>query len=143
MFRQWRPLGEELGTFPGLDVEVRGREVTVVWDEWVNGVCVFRMRAAFGPSLASLRIWDESSVGFDPQPPVADSEFDPNEPGHYNAHVEHASAVLESYNEYARMMYKRIDRYFLWGQEIVVMLDIADCDPVVTIEVPRAAGHGA
>ena len=143
MFKQWRPLGEDLGSFPGLDVLVHGRDVTVIWEEWVNGECVFKMRVEFGPTLANLRIWDESSVGFDSQPPVSNLQFDPNEPGHYNAHLELDSSVRETYNEYAQMLYERIDRYYFWGQEIVLLLDVADAQPVVTVEVPRVPRHGA
>jgi hypothetical protein len=143
MFKQWRPLGEELGGFPGLDLSVNGRDVTIIWHEWVNGVCVFKMKVEFGPSVADLRIWDESAAGFNSEPPVADSRFDPDEPGQYWAHVETNSAILQHYNEYAQTLYQRIDRYFFWGQEIVVLLDVADAHPVVTIEVPRVNWHGA
>ena len=136
MFKQWKPLGEHLGTFPGLELDIRGRDVSVVWEEGLNGECIFKMRIDFGRSIASLMIWDESPIGFSPGQ-LPDDAFDPNETGQYSAWIERESGVLQSYDEYARMLYERIDRYHFWGQDIVLLLDAADADPTITIEVPR------
>ena len=136
MFKRWKPLGEELGTYPGLELQTHGLSVSVVWSEWLGGQCLFRMRVDFGKSMVSLMVWDESPIDFGPGL-LPDDAFDSGETGHYSAWVERQSDVLESYGEYARMLYKRIDRYHFAGQEVEVLLDIADAEPTVTIEVPR------
>ena len=87
MFKPWKPLGEVLGAYPGLDVKVEGRSVTIVWEEWLDGKCIFRMRIEFEQCLASLMLWDESPIDFPPGK-LPDGTFDLAQFGPYSAWVE-------------------------------------------------------
>lgn len=142
MFKPWKPLGETLGNHPGLEVTVDDRSVTIIWEEWRNGQCVFKMRIAFEQCLASLMMWDESPVDFPPGR-LPDEVFDPSQSDPYSAWVECDSSIRDRYGEYGQMIYKRIDRYHFIGQSTVLLLDVADAEPVVAIELARSAALGA
>ncbi|BCT93694.1 hypothetical protein LYSHEL_27210 [Lysobacter helvus] len=96
------------------------------------------MRIAFEQCLASLMLWDESPIDFPPGR-LPHESFDPSHSDPCSAWVERSSAVRDQYGEYGQMLYKRIDRYYFIGQSTVVLLDVADAEPTVTIEVPRTA----
>jgi len=138
MFKPWRPFGKALGTHPGLNVRVEDRSVTIVWEEWRNGQCIFKMQVAFDQCLASLMLWDESPIDFPPGK-LPENAFDSSDAEPCSAWVERSSEIREQYGEYGQMLYKRIDRYHFIGQSTVVLLDIADAEPTVTIELDTGA----
>ena len=133
MYQPWKPLGHNLEAYPGLDVSIQSRSIKIVLTNWLNGNCYFALELSFKHALAGFFIYDESTnhEGQIGMPATTEFDNEANSGNRYPAWVERDSKRLALYAEYGKMNYQRIDSYFIEGQQIVLVIDVADADPAV------------
>ncbi|MCF6226713.1 MAG: hypothetical protein L3J22_10505 [Xanthomonadales bacterium] len=114
---------------------MEGRTVSLKWTEWLNNKCQFEMEVQFKEGIAGIYCFDESTYqttaihlgvpseveldkgGFKPIPwPAWKSELN------YRKHL---------YGDLGAALYENMYSYYIVGSETVILLDVADSEPVI------------
>jgi hypothetical protein len=132
MYRPWKPLGQILkGDRPGFELTTKGRSLTVERYVWRNRVCVGGIRIYFEQSIAGLYVVDES-VEVTTNYSAVPSDFDNSDPSWRGCELwlEENSSRIDLYGELGKVNYKRLNSYYMVGQDVVLVVD-AESEPVV------------
>ena len=136
MYKPWKPVDRTFSPHPQIVWRVENRSVVLVWTEWLNNQRQFEMEIKFENGLAGLLCVDESihqtvsnfelpleselvSESFESLPwPAWKSELN------YRKHL---------YGALGDLIYTAIYSYYLVGSDTVLLLDVADADPEITV----------
>lgn len=130
MYEPWQPLGRDLESWPGLDISIEHRTVKITLSNWRSEICVFAMQFVFTHGVVGMHVWDERIPQATNLGMPADEEFCAYHRG-YPVWVDRTGSRLGIYGEYASTIYKQVDSYVFYGQSTVVVLDVADTEPLV------------
>jgi hypothetical protein len=138
VFKPWRPIDRDFGCHPELIYSLSGRTLRV------------RLRQTFGPALeieiefadciAGLLVIDESvyqsSLAFG-LPKASDFEFGRFAPIPWPLWKEAATPRSALYGDLGRGSYKSMDSYYIVGADTVMLVDVADDEPSISIGGPN------
>lgn len=133
MYKPWKLFGKVLkDDWPGLNLTTRGRSLTIDRCVWRDQNCVSGMRIHFEQSVAGLYVVDES-VEVTTNYNAFSSEFDHSDSTWRgcNLWVEEESPRIELYGELGKINYRKLNSYYIVGQEIVLVID-AEHEPIVS-----------
>jgi hypothetical protein len=137
MFRPWRPFEFDIATHPELRYDVAGRTLRV------------HLIQVFGPKfeldihfegVAGLLIVDESvfqtslTLGL---PKPCDFDVGDFAPTPWPIWKEEATSRSSLYGDLGRISYKSMDAYYIVGCDTVMLLDVADNEPRVSMRGPN------
>lgn len=138
MYKPWKPFGELVkGDWPGFDLTIKGRSLTVTRHVWRDRICISGMRLNF-QHVAGFYVIDESvavTSNYSPLP----QEFDNSDATWRGCEmwVEENSTRIELYGELGKVNYERLNSYYMVGQEVVLVID-AGREPTVS-ELPASS----
>ncbi|NYZ63487.1 hypothetical protein [Luteimonas deserti] len=98
---------------------------------WRAGTCFFALEFFFPNAVAGMYLWDESGEALEGIEPDIGGFEGGRGAYDYPVWVDHSGSRLDLYGDLGRMQYQRLDSYLFVGQSIVILLDVADVEPVV------------
>jgi hypothetical protein len=138
MFRPWRPIEFDIRCHPELRYEVEGRTLRVHLFQFAGPK--FELDIHFDECVAGLIVVDESvyqssSIVGLPGP----SDFDDGgfSPIPWPMWKEMATPRVSLYGDLGRVTYKSMDSYYIVGCDTVVLLDVADGEPRISVREPN------
>jgi hypothetical protein len=134
MYVKWIPITGVKLDMPQLQLTVSGASLTIGWKSTFGQGA--NLSIHFDGAVAGMIVLDESTLfGIPDLGMPLPSEFD--EGGDTGescfAWRESDSARKVRYGQYGADHYKRLDSYYLYGGNILVLADIYDCVPVINV----------
>lgn len=135
MFHPWKPVSRPLRIHPNLSWRVEGLSLTVTWEEWYDRSCQFRMRIHFADGFVGHLAADESIhfevAGF---PKEEELIKDGKTQLPWPAWRSEKNYHLAAYGDVGAIYYKSLVTYYLHGSETVLMFDINNAEPQITVD---------
>ena len=137
MYRPWKPIDRVLGLHPNLDWKVENRSLSISWTEWLHNKCQFEMIITFEGGIAGLITVDESTYSTTQGLGIpGEEEFDAKDfaPIPWPAWKSERNYRKPLYGDLGKLCYRDLYTYYLVGNETVLLLDIADSEPVIKVK---------
>lgn len=109
----------------------------VLWTEWLNNQCQFEMEIKFEHGLAGMLCLDESTYQTASKlemPLERELDSEGFKPLPWPAWKSHVNYRRHLYGDLGELNYTNIDTYYFVGSETVLLLDIADVEPEITVK---------
>jgi len=139
MFAPWHPIPDDNLEMPQLSISTRGTSLRIHWQPTWQGAPCFDI--VFAKGLASLLVIDESTFGSFKSDlwPTASERFAPSpKHGHaWHAWREEDPQRRNLYGDLGKLNYQHVTSYLFTGGDIVLLVDIGDCLPVVELLPPN------
>jgi hypothetical protein len=139
MFMPWRPIPDDDLDMPRLSISTRATSLQIHWrPTWKNAPC---FDIVFAKGLASLLVLDESTFASFKSDlwPTAPGRFapSPRQGQSWHAWREEDPQRRDHYGDLGRLNYQQVTSYLFTGGDIVLLVDIGDCLPVVELLPPN------
>jgi len=137
MYKPWKPVERIFSTHPFIDWCVSSRSVVLNWTEWLNNECQFEMEVKFEEGLAGILCIDESTYqttklfGIPEESEINTQDFKPLPWPAWKSELNYRKHL---YGELGEIIYTEIYTYYFVGSETVLLIDIADAEPVIKVK---------
>ena len=140
MFRPWRPIDVDIECHPELRYEIAGRTLRVHLIQIYGKKLELDLH--FHECIAGLLIFDESvyqstSIAGLPKPSDLDAQEFARIP--WPIWKEAATPRTNLYGDLGRSSYKSMDSYYIVGCDTVMLVDVADGEPHISVRGPNNA----
>jgi len=135
LYIPWKPIEHTLEPHPDLSWNVTGRTLTLDWIQVFGSE--IRLEIVFHDGLAGLVAVDESAyqsaggLGL-PVPAMLYSSGFSSLP--WPAWKEANTSRAQLYGDLGKVCYRLMDSYWFVGTDTVLLIDVADCEPLVTMK---------
>ncbi len=136
MYKPWLPIDRILSTHPVIDWRVDNRSLILTWKEWKNNKSQFEMEIRFDDGIAGVLCLDESTyqttrgLGIPDEHELDCEGFQPLPWPAWRSELNYRKSL---YGELGEITYKEMYSYYFVGSETVLLLDIADAEPLINV----------